>query len=97
MTSGSHGKPYANWAIPGAAYAVGDNGESRIDEDVLKKVKQRLEDTLKWLVLGRRDSDEHDSSDKGSSEDEKIKLRVLEFTQDSFFQTSFLPDFSFIH
>jgi hypothetical protein len=78
MTSRSHGKPCANWALPGAAYAVGDNGKSYIDEDVFNTVADRLEDTLAWLVWGRRPSDEHRPSDEGSSEDEKIKSEYLQ-------------------
>jgi hypothetical protein len=71
MTSGSHGKPYANWALPCAAYAVGRNGKSLVDEDVIKGVDLRLKDTLEWLELGRRISDEHRSStDEESAEEE---------------------------
>ena len=34
MTRGSHGKPYANWALPGVAcsYAIGADGRSRWEE-----------------------------------------------------------------
>jgi hypothetical protein len=59
MTGGSHGKPCANWAIPDAAYAVGDDGKSRVDTDVFIKVTERLVDALAWLVRGTRDSDEN--------------------------------------
>jgi hypothetical protein len=44
MTSGSHGKPYANWALPCTAHAVGREGRSLVDEDVIKGVDFRLMD-----------------------------------------------------
>jgi hypothetical protein len=72
MTSGSHGRPYATWALPGAACsnAVGDNGISFVDKDVLEGVFIQLQDFLEWLFPGqRRVSDElrssGDSSDSG--------------------------------
>ena len=52
MTSGSHGKPYVNWALPGAAcpYAIEADGRSFIDKAVLKAGCIRLVDTLAWLL-----------------------------------------------
>ena len=70
MTSGSHGKPYANWALPGAAcsYAIGADGRSSVDEAVLKASWIRLTDALAWLFPGqKRISDEHVSSGDESS------------------------------
>jgi OTT_1508-like deaminase len=70
MTSGSHGKPYANWALPGAAcsYAIGADGRSSVDEAVLKAIWTRLTDALAWLFPGqKRISDEHVSSGDESS------------------------------
>jgi hypothetical protein len=63
MTSGSHGKPCANWALPGAPYALEANGRSRIDEDVCFGVCTRLRETIDEQVLSRWASDEHRSSD----------------------------------
>ncbi|KAM6491130.1 hypothetical protein JOM56_013369 [Amanita muscaria] len=65
MTSGSHGKPYANWALPGAAcsYAIRADGRSSVDKAVLDPVSMRLTDTLDWLSSGqKRISDEYVSS-----------------------------------
>ena len=65
MTSGAHGKPYVNWALPGAAcsYAIGADGRSSVDELVLKAVLMLLTDALDWLFPGqKRISDEHISS-----------------------------------
>ena len=70
MTSGSHGKPYANWALPGAAcsYAIGADGKSSVDELVLKAVLTRLTDALDWLFPGQKKiSDEYISSGDESS------------------------------
>lgn len=70
MTSGSHGKPYANWALLGAAslYAIGADGRSSVDDAVLKGVSTRLRDTLDWLFPGKkRISDEHVLSGDDSS------------------------------
>jgi hypothetical protein len=75
MTSGTHGKPYANWALPGTAcsYAVQRNGESSVDNAVINLVNLRVEAHLAWLFPGsRRTSDEHVSSGDESSEDEKL-------------------------
>ena len=72
MTSGSHGKPYANWTLPSAAclYAIGTDGRSSVD--VLKAVWTRLTDTLAWLFPGqKRISDERFSSGDESSGDEQ--------------------------
>ncbi|KAF5379428.1 hypothetical protein D9615_006626 [Tricholomella constricta] len=72
MTSGSHGKPYANWALPGAAcsYATGADGRSSVDEAVLKAVSTRLTGALDWLLPGQKSiSDELVSSaDDGEQE-----------------------------
>jgi hypothetical protein len=68
-TSGSHGKPYANWALPGAAcsYAVEDDGKSAVDKAVLDGVSIRFKDTLDWLFPGqKRISDDHVSSGESS-------------------------------
>ena len=64
MTSGSHGKPYASWALPGAAcpYAIEADGKSSIDnlKAVLEAVGLQLVDTIDWLFPGqKRISDEH--------------------------------------
>jgi hypothetical protein len=58
MTSGSHGKPDANWALPDASYAVGANSMSRIDEDVCIEVAARLREVILERGLG---SDEEDT------------------------------------
>ena len=79
MTSGSHGKPYANWALPGAAcsYAIGADGRSSVDDDVLEAVLTRLVDGLDWLFPGqRRISDEFVSSGDESSDDEEGELKL---------------------
>jgi hypothetical protein len=77
MTSGSHGKPYANWAFPGSAclYAIGADGKSSVDKGVLDAVSVLLEDMLAWLFPGRkRISDEHfSSSDETSDSERKIQ------------------------
>ena len=73
MTSGSHGKPYANWALPGAAcsYAIGRDGRSWVDDAVLEAVLTRLVDALDWLFPGqRRISNEYVLSGDESSGDE---------------------------
>ena len=74
MTSGSHGKPYANWTLPSAVclYAIGTDGRSSVDEAVLKAVWTRLTDTLAWLFPGqKRIFDEHFSSGDESSGNEQ--------------------------
>ena len=74
MTSGSHGKPHANWALPGAAcpYAIEADGRSSIDNAVLEAVGMRLVDTLDWLFPGqKRTLDEQVSSGDESSDDEQ--------------------------
>jgi hypothetical protein len=73
-TSGSHGKPYANWAFPGSAcsYAVGLDGMSVVDKDVLDVVSIRLTDKLDWLFPSkRRISDELFSSSDEVSDGER--------------------------
>ncbi|KAG6813231.1 hypothetical protein H0H92_012868 [Tricholoma furcatifolium] len=60
FTSGSHGKPYANWALPGTA---------AVDEELLQGIETRVRDTVKnsiGPVPARTISDEF-----VSSEDEK--------------------------
>ncbi len=74
LTSGSHGEPYANWALPGTAcgYALGQDGRSSVDAAMLKAVSARLSDMLDWLLPGqRRVSDEHFLSGDEGSDDEK--------------------------
>ncbi len=76
MTSGSHGKPYANWALPGAVYgyAVEENGMSSVDAAVLNAVSVSLEDTLDWLLPGqRRISDEDESFNDEQGEPEWVQ------------------------
>jgi hypothetical protein len=77
MTSGSHGKPYPNWALPGVAYAARNDGTSSIDEDVCRKVDSRLEDVFAWLCLMPRVSDEHHSSGEGTNEESAVATRQL--------------------
>ena len=63
LTSGSHGKPYATWALPGNAATLG----AGVDEFVVNGVQTRLADTLSWMYPGsRRVSDEHVSSEEES-------------------------------
>ena len=79
MTSGSHGKPYANWALPGAAcsYAIGADGRSSVDDAVLEAVLTRLVDALDWLFPGqRRISDGYVSSGDESSGYEEGELKL---------------------
>ncbi|THH03284.1 hypothetical protein EW146_g10473 [Bondarzewia mesenterica] len=65
-TSGSHGKPYATWALPGDAARY---GTSDVDAAVLHGVSVRLTDTLAWLFPGQKKiSDEHVSSGDDSSD-----------------------------
>ncbi len=62
LTSGSHGKPHAHWALPGTAcgHAVGNDGGCSVDTPVLIAVSARLGDALDWFLPGqRRISDEH--------------------------------------
>jgi len=68
MTSRSHGKPYANWALPGAAcsYAIQADGSSSVDKPVSRGVSTWLTDTLDWLSPGQErvsDSSGNESSD----------------------------------
>jgi hypothetical protein len=83
MISGSHGKPYANWALPGTAcsYAIAADGRSSVDKAVLKAVSARLTDALDCLFPGqKRISDEHVSSGDENSDGEQTasewRLRV---------------------
>ncbi|KIM72906.1 hypothetical protein PILCRDRAFT_15712 [Piloderma croceum F 1598] len=80
MTSGSHGKPYDNWALPGAAGEMkGVRAWRRFDEHVIMGVYTRLTDTLAWVrkLAAKRISDEHASSGSDSdgsegAEDDRI-------------------------
>ena len=70
MTSGSHGKPYANWTLPSVVclYAIGTDGRSSVDEAVFKAIWTRLTDALALLFPGqKRISDDHFSSGDESS------------------------------
>jgi hypothetical protein len=74
MKSGSHSKPYANWALPGTAcsYSIAADGRSSVDKAVLNAVSARLTDALDWLFPGqKRISDEHVSSGDESSDGEQ--------------------------
>ena len=73
MTSGSHGKPYANWALPGAACSY--DGLSSVDGAVLDAVLIRLKDTLKWLFPpNKTPSDELYSGGGSDSSDGEQKV-----------------------
>jgi hypothetical protein len=78
MTSGSHGKPYANWAL---SVIVGKQIEATlhgVDGQVAKGVNTRLKDMLAWLnVKGgpKRISDERASS--GSNSDTSAHVEEL--------------------
>jgi hypothetical protein len=81
LTSGSHGKAYAGWALPGATClrVMGLDGVRVLDAAVLRGVSTRLEDTLSWIfpTQSRRISDEHISTDEdqsSGSEEREIKL-----------------------
>ena len=81
MTSGSHGKPYANWALPGAACSY--DGLSSVDEAVSKAVSIRLTDTLDWLFPPHtRPSDELFSG--GGSDSSDGEQKVLTWQQEAF-------------
>jgi hypothetical protein len=81
MTSGSQGKPYDNWALPGAASEMeGVRAWHRFDQYVVKSVYTRLTDTLAWVrkLILKWISDKHAScgSDSDSSEgagDDRIR------------------------
>jgi len=69
MTSGSHGKPYPNWALPGTAcaYAKQPDGRSSVDKTLLAGVSMRLKDALNKLSPGQnRVSDEFTSGGESS-------------------------------
>lgn len=78
MTSGSYGKPYANWALPGAVcpYAIERRSSSSIDKAVLEleAIGIWLVDTLGWLFPGqKRISDEHVSrGDENFDDDQEM-------------------------
>jgi hypothetical protein len=91
MTSRSHGKPYANWALPGAAcsYAIEVDGRSSIDKAVLEAVGVRLVYTFDRLFPGqRRILDEHNSSGDENFDDEEMsggwRLKVNAMALDRF-------------
>ncbi|KAG6815232.1 hypothetical protein H0H93_010502 [Arthromyces matolae] len=94
MTSGCHGKPYENWALPGPAGSM-QNGAllgpaSRMQEAMVVKVNRlvvnainmRLVDTLDWARIEntkfRRVSDEHASSGSDTDGSQEITMRILE-------------------
>ena len=69
LTSGSHGKPYATWVLPGAAcvHAIRPDGKSAVDATVLDSVVTRLTDTpTRPFPAQRRISNEHVSSGDGT-------------------------------
>jgi hypothetical protein len=80
MTSGSHGKAYPNWALPGDACAY--QSRDRVDKEVMKQVYQRLLDQVKLLVPGERSvSGEYVSSGgEGSEFEERIKHALKQQT-----------------
>ena len=84
MTSGSHGKPYATWALPGIArpYLKWGNAERpniTVDSRVLGDITLRLRDTLDWLFPGsRRKSDEHVSSESSDSSEDGVSEEDLD-------------------
>ncbi|KAM6491131.1 hypothetical protein JOM56_013370 [Amanita muscaria] len=87
MTSGSHGKPYANWALPGAAcsYAIQADGRSSVDKAVLKPVSTRLTDALDWLFPGqKRISDEYvlNGDESSDSEQGELEWRLMDLAAD---------------
>lgn len=62
LTSGSHGKPYATWALPTPSYKHSGD-EEVIGETVVSRIERRLNDALdKRHANLKRDSDEHRSS-----------------------------------
>ena len=79
MTSGSHhdSKPYANWALLGAAcsYAIGADERSSIDKAVLKTVGIKLEDRLDRLFPGRGES--YGSAVESLSESRRIRSNIM--------------------
>jgi hypothetical protein len=79
MTSGSHGKPDANWALPGAPYELGANRRSRIDEDVCFGVRVRLRNAIDKQVLSRRASDQYLSSDDEDARSRRTGWAFLQF------------------
>ncbi|KAG6824860.1 hypothetical protein H0H92_005594 [Tricholoma furcatifolium] len=86
MTRESHGKPCANWALPGTACSwatVDMNGDSFqvVDMRVAQGVSVRLSDMLDWLIPGSRRTrtDEHVSSGDESSEMEIMNEAVKRY------------------
>jgi hypothetical protein len=72
LTSKSHDKPYVNWALPGAACSY--DGMRSVDKSVLKGVSMRLTDTLDWLFLQKRPSDEFYSAGSDNTCDGEQEL-----------------------
>ncbi|GBE80256.1 hypothetical protein SCP_0214710 [Sparassis crispa] len=81
LTSGSHGKPYATWALPGPSYAHARirSGKNVVDAAVLDGVSVRLTDTLAWLFPGqKRVSDEHVSTGESSDSEGSVEAVIDE-------------------
>ncbi|KAG6862750.1 hypothetical protein C0991_010369 [Blastosporella zonata] len=76
MTSGCHGKPYENWALPGPAGEMQEVMVKKVNRLVIDAISMRLVDTLAWAMQAnmkfKRISDEHASSglDTDASVDE---------------------------
>lgn len=73
MTSGSHGKPYDNWALPGAASEMeGITAWHRFDRHVITGVHTWLTDSLAWVgkLAAKQISDEYASSGSDSDSGE---------------------------
>ncbi|CAL1715129.1 unnamed protein product [Somion occarium] len=77
-TSGSHGKPYDDWALPGTAAEMEGVKGDLVNQRVIKDVDDRLTDQLDWVmrVNVKRTSDEFASSSSQSdaSQDSDVKL-----------------------
>jgi len=72
MTSRSHGKSCADWALPGAARSdkMMDNGWSKANDIMLYDVQRRLRDTLFDIIIpGRRVSDDNGDYDSDEFDD----------------------------
>ncbi|KAI6149855.1 hypothetical protein BKA82DRAFT_997817 [Pisolithus tinctorius] len=79
LTSGSHGKPYSAWALPGGsnAHAWTTDGRSAVDKVVMNGVQERLTRTIYRLFpKQRRYSAEHRSSasELGGSDSEGERM-----------------------
>ena len=80
MTSGSHGKPYANWAPPGLVHPY-LKGRLSVDRAVLNGISKRLDHIFAKLFPNhRRRSDEYvsSSSEESSPESTAIFLDSVE-------------------